>query len=124
MINYTLKVWKGPQGMESPYIYVDPPYSVLGDCSNIPNIPDGIQALKEVLSGERESYQFGWHRCGCYALADLTHVEDFHAEDLGTIPYFTVPTTEILKMLEDFQAFKEEYYREKQQRKKDSGPGA
>ena len=110
--------------MELLRIFVDPPYSVLGDCSNIPNIPDCIQALKEVLSGERESSELGWERCHCDAYKDLTHVVDWHAEDLGTIPYFTVPTTEILKMLEDFQAFKEEYYREKQQRKKDSGPGA
>ena len=55
---------------------------------------------------------------------DITEIFDLHSDELGTEYFLTVPTTEILKMLEDFQAFKEEYYRDRQQRKKDSGPGA
>ena len=56
-----------------------------------------------------EAYEFGWHRCGCIAFQDTTEIHDFHAEDLGTEPFMTVPTTEILKMLEEFWAYKEAY---------------
>jgi hypothetical protein len=104
-------------------IDVEAPHEVLGDLKNIPEaaLDQIISEIRDVLDGSRKFASFGWHRVSCDAFIDHTDVVDLHAEDMRTTPWFTVPTEEILKLLEDYHAFYKVWYADYLSRKGLSG---
>jgi hypothetical protein len=114
MLEYSFRIIKRfyeeqDRQTEDAIISVAPPYEVLFDLSNLPSISQAVDQIRKVVIGEMASYEFGWHRVECTAYKDVTEVIDNHAEDLGSLPYFEIPTAEILKMLEEYQVFYENW---------------
>jgi hypothetical protein len=106
-LKYKFRIVKGSNGAESSAIDVESPHEVLFDLSGIPAsaYPKIIAQIYRVIAGEEELSEFGWHRAYCYAGIENTTVYDLHAEDMGTTPWFQIPTEEILKLLEDYYSF-------------------